>query len=95
MSFREERGINFLTKNFVKSGNIVYVSELHLICLRVEDPKLLSIVLNGPDVGVRAQENVLQLRLLLVNLFDSLCVSCRHIRILTFCLLETRIFFKL
>ena len=45
------------------------MSEFDFVCLMVEHPELLRVMLYAADVGVRAEQDVLKRGFLLVNLF--------------------------
>ena len=64
-----------LTKNLVKTGNILDEPELKLGGLPVIHPELLAIVLNAANVCVWPQQYVLQLGLFQVDLLNCLLLS--------------------
>lgn len=64
-----------LTKNLVKTGDILNSLELKLRGLLIEHPKLLAIVLYAANVCVWPKQYVLQLGLFLVDLLNCLLLS--------------------
>ena len=61
-------------KNLVEAGDIGDGAADHAFII-VVDPEGLGVLLDGADVGVGAEEDVLELGLLLVRLFDRLLAS--------------------
>lgn len=55
-----------LIEDFIKARAVLDASTLYRFFVIGEHPNLLVVALCGPDVGVGAQQDVLQLRLLLV-----------------------------
>lgn len=41
------------------------------------NPEVLGVLFNRSDIGIGSEENVLELRLLLVHLFDCFLWTCR------------------
>ena len=64
-----------LTKNLVKTGNVLNSLELKLRGLLIEYPELLAIVLYAANVCVWPQQYVLQLGLFLVDLLYCFLLS--------------------
>ena len=82
-----------LTEDLVQPWHESYLPVLYLLSLLVPDPEGLAVMLDAADVGVWPQENVLELRLLLVDLLYGLllvvllCSLCSHqVCPRTFCL---------
>lgn len=59
-----------LTINFKKTWDPDSLSVLHLVGSVIEDPEILSLLLNASDVSIRSQKNVLKLSLFLIGLLD-------------------------
>lgn len=62
---------NNLVKDFVEAGSVGNLSLYNLIGVVIENEHGLGERLDGANVGIGTEENVFQLRLLLVDLFDS------------------------
>mmetsp|Transcript_74386 Transcript_74386/g.188078 ORF Transcript_74386/g.188078 Transcript_74386/m.188078 type:complete len:312 (+) Transcript_74386:2044-2979(+) len=61
-----------LVKDLVEGGNVVDFPVHDLACSFIEHEHVLVLVLRGADIRIRSEEDVLELRLLLVDLLDSL-----------------------
>ena len=59
-----------LTKNLVQAWHVADFLVDNLLVVLVEDPEVLLIHLDTADVGVRSDQNVLQLSFLLIDLLD-------------------------
>ena len=59
-----------LTKYFEQAWDPANLSKLHLVGLRIEDPKALPLSFDTADVGVRPKQDVLKLSLFLICLLD-------------------------
>lgn len=63
-----------LVEDLVEARDVGHGALHHLVIL--VDPQRLRVLLDGPHVGVRSEQDVLQLRLLLVDFFDGLPRCC-------------------
>ena len=81
-----------LTKDFVESRDVLDRPELELLGGLVVDPEALAVVLDTADVGVGTEEDVLELRLLLVGLFDCFLAGAHLSSNLLFKLLRARLY---
>ena len=63
-----------LTKDLVQAWHELDQPVFHFLGGIVEDPQLLVVVLDTPDVSVWSEQNMLELSFLLVNLFNRLFV---------------------
>mmetsp|Transcript_58836 Transcript_58836/g.168974 ORF Transcript_58836/g.168974 Transcript_58836/m.168974 type:complete len:955 (+) Transcript_58836:1131-3995(+) len=71
---------NDLIKDLVEGRDITYLAEHHAALHGVKDPELLRLRLCGTNIGVGPEQDVLQLRLLLVDLLDALALSACGVR---------------
>ena len=66
-----------LTKYFVEPWDVLDFLVLHHSGVPVEDPEVVPLELDTADVSVGPEEDVLQLGLFLVNLFN--CFAVLHL----------------
>ena len=74
-----ETRLQSLTEDLVQPWHESYLPVLYLLSLLVPDPERLAVVLDAADVGVWPQEDVLQRRLLLVDLFYRLLLLLHQV----------------
>mmetsp|Transcript_100206 Transcript_100206/g.251234 ORF Transcript_100206/g.251234 Transcript_100206/m.251234 type:complete len:311 (-) Transcript_100206:12-944(-) len=71
-----------LIKDLIQGWHVADAAVLHLPSLIIPDPQLVVLFLHRANVGVRAQQDVLDLRLLLIDLLHSLA----PLKLATLCL---------
>lgn len=62
-----------LVEDLVQAGDVGDGAVDHLVV--VVDPECLGVLLDGSDIGIGSEQDVLQLALLLVHFFDRLAVA--------------------